>query len=47
MSLFKRKKYSGFTEKTAENLLLDAGAFFVDYDVETDTFETAVTEESY
>ena len=43
MSLFKRKKYSGFTEKTAENLLLDAGAFFVDYDVETDTFETAVT----
>lgn len=44
MGLFKRKKYSGYTEKTAENLLLDAGAFFVDFDVETDTFETAVTE---
>ena len=35
--------YSGFTEATAENLLLDAGAFFVDYEVDTDTFETAVT----
>lgn len=43
MSLFKRKKYSGFTEKTAENLLLDAGAFFVDFDIDTDTFDTAVT----
>lgn len=41
--MFKRKKISGFTQKTAENLLLDAGAFFVDYDVDTDTFETAVT----
>lgn len=41
--MFKRKKYSGFTEKTAENLLLDAGAFFVDYNIEEDTFETAVT----
>lgn len=41
--MFKRKKISGFTQKTAENLLLDAGAWFVDYDVETDTFETAVT----
>lgn len=36
------KSYSGFTSKTAENLLLGAGAFFVDYDVETDTFDTAV-----
>lgn len=35
--------YSGFTEATAENLLLDAGAFFVNYEVDTDTFETAVT----
>lgn len=41
--MFKRKKISGFTQKTAENLLLDAGAFFVDYEVDTDTFETAVT----
>lgn len=35
--------YTGFTQKTPENLLLDAGAFFVDYDLETDTFESAVT----
>lgn len=41
--MFKRKKISGFTEKTAENLLLDAGAFFVDYEIDTDTFEDAVT----
>lgn len=38
------KSYSGFTAKTAENLLLGAGAFFVNYDVEVDTFEAAVTE---
>lgn len=36
------KKYSGFTAKTAENLLLDAGAYFINYDVDADTFETAV-----
>jgi len=35
--------YSGFTETTAEKLLLDAGAFFKNFEVETDTFETAVT----
>lgn len=34
--------YSGFTQQTAENLLLDAGAFFVNYEFETDTFTTAV-----
>lgn len=38
-----RKAYSGFTSKTAENLLLDAGAFFVNYDIATDTFDSAVT----
>lgn len=38
------KTYSGFTEKTAENLLLDAGAFFKNYDIETDTYEKAVSE---
>src|SRR5690625_1518120 len=38
------KSYSGYTAKTAENLLLDAGAFFVNYDVDTDTFDTAVDE---
>lgn len=37
------KIISGFNSKTAENLLLDAGAFFKNYDMETDTFETAVT----
>lgn len=35
-------KYSGFTTKTAESLLLNAGAFFKDFDVENDTFATAV-----
>lgn len=39
-----RKSYSGYTEKTAKNLLLDAGAFFVNFDIEEDTFDTAITE---
>src|SRR5690625_7745756 len=34
--------YSGFTKDTAENLLLDAGAFFIDFDIEKDDFESAV-----
>lgn len=37
------KTYSGYTAKTGENLLLDAGAFFVNYDMVADTFDTAVT----
>lgn len=37
------KKFTGFTSTTAEKMLLDAGAFFRNYDVATDTFETAVT----
>lgn len=37
------KTYSGYTAKTADNLLLDAGAFFVNYDMEEDTFDAAVT----
>lgn len=36
------KTYSGFTDNTAESLLLDAGAFFKNYHMEEDTFETAV-----
>ncbi|WMJ78481.1 MULTISPECIES: hypothetical protein [unclassified Sedimentibacter] len=36
-------KYSGITDKTADNLLLDAGAFFKNFIVGTDTFESAVT----
>jgi len=37
-----QKSFSGYTESTAKNLLLDAGAFFIDFDVESDTFETAI-----
>lgn len=33
--------YTGFNENTAENLLLDAGAFFVNFTVGTDTYESA------
>lgn len=40
----KRQSYSGYTANTANNLLLDAGAFFIDFDIEKDTFETAVAE---
>ena len=36
-------RYSGFTKETAEHLLLNAGAYFKNFDVEKDTFETAVT----
>lgn len=36
------KTYSGYTEKTPKNLLLDAGAFLKNYDLEKDTFEDAV-----
>lgn len=35
-------KFSGITSKTAENLVLGAGAYFKNYDIETDTYETAV-----
>lgn len=43
-----KKNYSGFTTKTAEHLLLDAGAFFKNFNYEeggasNDTFESAVT----
>lgn len=34
---------SGYTAKTKENLLLGAGAFFRNFDVGTDTYETAKT----
>lgn len=39
----KPKVFSGFNEGTAEKLLLDAGAFFKNFIVGTDTFESAVT----
>lgn len=37
------KSLSGYTAKTAENLVLDAGAFFKNFDVKTDNYDTAVT----
>lgn len=37
------KKYSGFTTATADSLLLNAGAYFKNFTVGTDTFESAVT----
>ena len=37
------KTYSGYTAKTAENLLLDAGAFLINFDIEVDDFDSAVT----
>lgn len=38
-----RKIISGFTSKTPEHLLLDSGAFFKNFDVGKDTFESAIT----
>lgn len=38
----KKRKISGFTSNTAENLLLNAGAYFKNFYPEKDTFETAV-----
>ena len=38
-----KKIISGFTSKTTEHLLLDSGAFFKNFDVDKDTFESAVT----
>lgn len=35
--------YSGYTSETPKSLLLDAGAFFKNFYVGTDTFESAVT----
>lgn len=37
------KTYSGFNNKTAENLLLDAGAFFINFNQGTDTYDSAVS----
>ena len=35
------KNYTGFNSNTANSLLLDAGAFFLNFDPETDTYDTA------
>lgn len=35
------KPYTGFTDKTMDNIQLDAGVFFKNYDVKTDTYATA------
>lgn len=37
------KTINGLTSKTPQRLLLDAGAFFKNFDMDTDTFESAVT----
>lgn len=37
------KTLSGYTDKTAKHLVLDAGAFFKNFDPEKDTFESAKT----
>lgn len=37
------KKYSGFTTETAKSLLLNAGAYFKNFVVGTDDFDSAVT----
>ena len=42
MGLFRKKTYTGVTENTKEHLVLDAGVFFKNYDVEKDTVETAI-----
>lgn len=39
----KGKVFSGFNAKTAENLMLDAGAFFKNWDMSTDDYDKAVT----
>lgn len=41
MGFGKKKVYSGFTDKTAKNLMLDAGAIYKNYDPATDTPESA------
>ena len=35
------KTYTGFNSNTANNLLLDAGAFFINFDPEVDTYDSA------
>lgn len=37
------KTYSGFNADTAKNLLLDSGAYFVNFDIEKDTPEDALS----
>lgn len=36
------KVFSGYTEETPQSLLMDAGAFFKNFDVEKDDFDSAV-----
>lgn len=39
--MFGKKNYNGITQSTTENLQLDAGAFFVNYDPASDTYASA------
>ena len=41
MALFGKKNYNGITKKTPENMQLDAGAFFKNFDVMKDTYASA------
>lgn len=41
MGLFSKKNYNGITKKTPENLQLDAGAFFKNFDPLSDTYQSA------
>jgi hypothetical protein len=40
--LTNKTTYSGYTALTAQNLVMDSGAFFKDFDYTTDTYATAV-----
>lgn len=37
------KTYSGFTTDTPDHLLLDSGAFFINFNIATDTYESATS----
>lgn len=37
-----KKKLTGYTKKTQDHIVLGAGVFIKNFDIETDTFETAV-----
>ena len=41
MGFFGKKTYNGITSKTTKHLQLDAGAFFMNFEVGKDTYESA------
>ena len=42
--MFNSKKYNGVTDKTLQHIVLDAGAVFKNFNVKTDTYDTAKEE---